>query len=29
MPILFDILPPQTVFCLCFLLHVIANLLTT
>ena len=25
MPVLFDILPPQTVLCLCFLLHVIAD----
>lgn len=25
MPILIDILPPQTVLCLCFLLHVIAD----
>ena len=25
MPVLYDILPPQTVLCLCFLLHVIAD----
>lgn len=25
MPLIYDILPPQTVLCLCFLLHVIAD----